>query len=131
LKQRITVEIVWLVMATAASGAYAQGRGQGRGDQTPIVEAVGCLSQTGSDWILVNATEAETVTTTFTTPDALKAAAGKSLGTQKYRLLGVKPFSPEPHNGHMMVARGLLIKGSSDIRINVTSLQMLAATCAK
>ena len=131
MKQRIKVEIVWLLMVTAASGAYAQGRGQGRGDQTPIVEAVGCLSQMGSDWILVNATEAETVTTTFTTPDALKAAAGKSLGTQKYRLLGVKPFSPEPHNGHMMVARGLLIKGSSDTRINVTSLQMLAATCAK
>jgi len=131
LKPWITIKIVWLVMVTAAGGAYAQGRGQGRADQTPIVEAVGCLSQTGSDWILVNATEAETVTTTFTTPDALKAAAGKSLGTQKYRLLGVKPFSPEPHNGHMMVARGLLIKGSSDIRINVTSLQMLAATCAK
>ena len=131
MKQWIKVKIVWLLMVTAASGAYAQGRGQGRGDQTPIVEAVGCLSQMGSDWILVNATEAETVTTTFTTPEALKAAAGKSLGTQKYRLLGVKPFSPEPHNGHMMVARGLLIKGTSDTRINVTSLQMLAATCAK
>ena len=131
MKHWTKVEIVWLLMVTAASGAYAQGRGQGRGDQTPIVEAVGCLSQTGSDWILVNATEAETVTTTFTTPDALKAAAGKPLGTQTYRLLGVKPFSPEPHNGHMMVARGLLIKGSSDTRINVTSLQMLAATCAK
>ena len=131
MKQWIKVKIVWLLMVTAASGAYAQGRGQGRGDQTPIVEAVGCLSQTGSDWILVNATEAETVTTTFTTPEALKAAASKSLGTQKYRLLGVKPFSPEPHNGHMMAARGLLIKGSSDTRINVTSLQMLSATCAK
>ena len=131
MKQWITIKMVWLLMVTAASGVYAQGRGQGRGDQTPIVEAVGCLSQTGSDWILVNATEAETVTTTFTTPEALKAAAGKSLGTQIYRLLGVKPFSPEPHNGHRMAARGLLIKGSSDTRINVTSLQMLAATCAK
>ena len=131
MKQSITIKIVWLLMITAASGAYAQGRGDGRGNQTPIVESVGCLSQTGTEWILVNATEAETVTSTFTTPEALKAAAGKSLGTQKYRLLGVKPFSPEPHIGHMMAARGLLIKGSSDTRINVTSLQMLAATCAK
>jgi hypothetical protein len=128
---KLAIAFMWLVMAAAAGTVHAQGRGLARPDQTPIVEAVGCLSQTGSDWILTDATEAATVTTTFTTPEALKAAAAKSLGTQRYRLLGVGPFNPEPHKGHTVAARGLLIKSSSDTRINVTSLQMLKETCAK
>jgi hypothetical protein len=125
------IVFVSLVLSAAAGSVYAQGRGSARTDQTPIVEAVGCLSQTGSDWILTDATEAATVTTTFTTPEAVKAAAEKPLGTQQYRLLGTRPFSPDPHKGHKMVVKGLLIKGDSESRINVTSLQMLAETCAK
>lgn len=125
-----SIACVSLVVAAAAGSVQAQGRGSARPDQTPIVEAVGCLSQTGSDWILTDATEAATVTTTFTTPEALKAAAEKSLGTQRYRLLGVGPFSPEPHKGHTVAARGLLIKGTGDARINLTSLQMLKEKCA-
>jgi hypothetical protein len=129
LKQ--SIKIVCLVVAASAGSVYAQGRGAARPDLTPIVEAVGCLSQSGSDWILTDATEASTVTTTYTTPEALKAAAARSLGTQRYRLLGVGPFSPEPHKGHTVAARGLLIKGSGDARINLTSLQMLKEKCAK
>jgi hypothetical protein len=129
LKQSIT--IVWLVLAATTGSVQAQGRGSARPDQTPIVEAVGCLSQTGSDWILADATDAATVTSTFTTPEALKAAAEKSLGTQRYRLLNAGPFSPEPYKGHTVVARGLLIKGTGDVRINLTSLQMLKEKCAK
>jgi len=125
-----SIALVSLVVA-AACGVYAQGRGAARPDQTPIVEVVGCLSQTGSDWILTDATEAAPVTTTFTTPEALKAAAAKSLGTQKYRLLGAGPFSPEPHAGHTVAVRGLLLKGSGDARINLTSLQTLKDQCTK
>ena len=92
---------------------------------------VGCLSQTGANWILANATDPAASTTSFTTPEAVKAAAEKPLGTQQYRLLGTSPFSPERHKGHKMVVRGLLIKSGSDTRINLTSFQMVAATCAK
>jgi hypothetical protein len=122
---------VFVVLAAAAGSVYAQGRGSARPDQTPIVEAVGCLSQTGSNWILTDATEAATATTTFTTPEAVKAAVEKPLGTQQYRLLGTSPFSPDRHKGHKMAIKGLLIKGDGESRINVTSLQMLAETCAK
>jgi hypothetical protein len=125
------IVFVSLVLSAAAGSAYAQGRGSARADQTPIVEAVGCLSQTGSDWILTDATEATAVTTTFTTPEAVKAAAEKPLGTQQYRLLGTGPFSPDRHKGHKMVVKGLLVKSGTESRINVTSFQMLAETCAK
>ena len=126
---RASIALVSLVVAATAVSVYAQGRGSARPDQTPIVEAVGCLSQTGSAWTLTDATEAATVTTTFTTPDAIKAAAEKPLGTQRYRLLGTSAFGPDQHKGHKMVVRGLSIKSGSETRINVTSFQMLAEKC--
>jgi len=129
--KRLTMT-VWILVMAAAGGAYAQGRGsETRPDQTPIVEAVGCLSQAGADWILTNASDAAVSTTTFTTPEAVKAAAGKPLSTQQYRLLGTSPFSPDRHKGHKLVVKGLLIKSGSETRINVTSFQMLAETCPK
>ena len=124
--------VVWLLVFAAAGGAYAQApASEPKPDQAPIVEAVGCLSQMGTDWILANATDPAVSRTPFTTPDAVKAAAEKPLGTQKYRLLGTSPFSPDRYKGHKMAVRGLLIKSGSDTRINVTSFQMLAETCAK
>ena len=127
-----STSIVWLLVSAAVGGAYAQGRpSEPNPDQPPIVEVVGCLSQTGADWILANATDPAASTTSFTTPEAVKAAAEKPLGTQQYRLLGTSPFSPERHKGHKMAVKGLLIKSGSDTRINLTSFQMLAETCAK
>jgi hypothetical protein len=128
-----STRIVWLFVVAAVGVAYAQGRrgGEPNPDQTPIVEVVGCLSQTGANWTLENATDPATTTTVFTTPEALKAAADKPLGNQQYRLLGTNPYSPERHKGHKVAVKGLLIKSGSDSRINLTSFQMLAETCAK
>ena len=124
--------IAWLLVLAAVGGASAQGPPPApRPEQSPIVEAVGCLSQAGTSWILTNASDAVPSRTPFTTPDAVKAAAEKTLGTQRYQLLGTSPFSPGQHKGHKMAVRGLLIKSGSDTRINVTSFQMLAETCAK
>jgi hypothetical protein len=124
--------LVWLFVAAAIGTVHAQGRGSAPNpDLLPIVESVGCLLQTGADWNLANATEAATSTTSFTTPEAVKAAAEKPLGNQQYRLLGTSPFSPERHKGHKMAVKGILIKSGSESRINVTSFQMLAETCGK
>jgi hypothetical protein len=123
---------IWLLVFAVASGASAQGRpSEPSSDQPALVEVVGCLSQTKADWILANATDPAVSSTSFTTPEAVRTAAEKPLGTQQYRLLGTSPFSPERHKGHKMVVKGLLIKSGSDKRINVTSFQMLAETCAK
>jgi hypothetical protein len=127
-----STNIIWLLVCAAAGGAYAQGQPPKSNPDLPsVVEVAGCLSQSGANWILENATDPATATTSFTTPEAVKAAADKPLGTQQYRLLGVSPFNVEPHKGHKIVVRGLLIKTGSDTRINLTSFQMVAATCAK
>jgi hypothetical protein len=126
-----SLSTVCLLIAAAVAGAHAQGRRGASPDQMPIVEVVGCLSQAGATWMLANATDPATSTTSTTTPEAIKAAADKPLGTQQYQLLGTSPFSPDRHKGHKMVIKGLLIKSGGESRINVTSLQMLAETCAK
>ena len=123
--------VLWLVVC-AVGGAYAQGPpSEHKSDQAPVVEVVGCLSQTGADWILAKASEPVVASTSFTTPEEVKAAAEKPLGTRQYRLIGASPFSPESHKGHKMVVKGLLIKSDSDPHINLTSFQMLSETCAK
>jgi hypothetical protein len=123
--------ILWLVIC-AVGGAYAQGHSsEPKSDQAPVVELVGCLSQTGADWVLAKASEPAATITSFTTPEEVKAAAEKALGTGQYRLIGASPFSPETHKGHKMVVKGLLIKSDSGPHINLTSFQMLSETCAK
>jgi len=126
-----STNIICLLVSAAVDVAYAQLPPPPPPDAPPIVEAVGCLSQTGSNWVLKNATDPAPATTSFTTPEAVKAAGEKPLGTQQYRLLGTSPFSPEGHKGHKIVVKGILIKSGGESRINLTSFQMLAATCAK
>jgi len=122
--------VLWLVVCTVG-GACAQSPSEPNSEQAPIVEVVGCLSQADGGWILIKATAPAVSSTSFTTPEAVKAAAEKPLGTGQFRLIGTSSFGPEPHKGHKMVVRGLLIKSGSDSRINLTSFQMLAETCAK
>jgi hypothetical protein len=124
------ISIVWLVVVAGAAGAQGQ-PSKPDSDRPPLVEVVGCLSQTGDNWVLTNASDPATATTSFTTPEAVKAAVEKPLGTGKIRLLGTGPFSPDGHKGHKMVVRGLLIRSGSETRINLTSFQMVAETCPK
>ncbi len=120
--------IIWLLVV--ASAANAQGQpSKPDSDRAPLIEVVGCLSQTGTNWFLTSASDAA-ATTSFTTPEAVKAAQDKPLGTERFRLLGTAPFGPDGHKGHKMVVRGLLIKSGSETRINLTSFQMVAETCA-
>src|SRR5579859_3827237 len=95
-----SASIVWLLVFGVAGGANAQGRpSKPSSDRPSIVEVVGCLSQTGANWILASATDPTEAKTSFTTPEAVKAAAEKPLGTQQYRLIGASPFGPDRHKG--------------------------------
>jgi hypothetical protein len=123
---------VLLLVVCAIGGAYAQAPpSEHKSDQAPVVEVVGCLSRTGAEWVLAKAGDPAVTSTSFTTPEEVKAAAEKPLGTRQYRLIGAGPFTPESHQGHKLVVKGLLTKSSSDPSINLTSFQMLSETCAK
>jgi len=97
-----------------------------------IVEVVGCLRPAPNDlWMLTNATAPEVQRRPNTSPDAVKAAAARPLGTQQFRLMNIAVFNPASHQGHKMVVRGILIKDPKQSRINTMSFQMLDGTCAK
>lgn len=99
-----------------------------------IVTVTGCLTQgPGDTWMLSNATDPVVVNripatgasseppATTTTP----ATAGKN----RFRLIGTLELGVPAHKGHTVTIKGLLIPAQPDKRINLTSVQMVAATC--
>jgi hypothetical protein len=97
-----------------------------------IIEVAGCLDESpAGTWMVTHAGDAIVSKTQATTSVALKAAAAKPLGTGQYRLLGVSVFNPSHHKGQKVAVKGVLIKNANQSRLNVTSLQMVDATCVR
>jgi hypothetical protein len=95
-----------------------------------VVEVAGCLEPGPSPtWTLTKASDPIVSKVQATSLVALKAAAAKPLGNRRYQLLGVSVFDPSSHKGQKVAVKGALIKNAGDSRINVTSLQMAAASC--
>jgi hypothetical protein len=95
-----------------------------------IGEVVGCL-QVGLQgrWQLSNATLPVVSMTQATSSMAVGIAGTKPLASQIYQLLGTRMFEPARHQGEKVVVKGLLVHDSTEIRINVTSLQTVAPKC--
>jgi hypothetical protein len=95
-----------------------------------VVEAVGCLEQSGDKaWMLRKGSDPVLTKTQSTSMAELKLAAAKPLGKEDYQLLGAETFAPTNHKGQKMEAKGIVIKDASGMRLNVTSLQAVGAIC--
>jgi hypothetical protein len=95
-----------------------------------LVEMVGCLAQRPDHrWILTNAGEPVVSKDQLLTSDELKQAAASPLGNDKFLLVSVLPFKPDIYQGQKVSAKGLFYKSASENRLNVTSLQPVAASC--
>ena len=99
----------------------------------PIVETIGCLAEAPNrTWTLTNAAApAQSGRAGFSRPEEVKAAEGRGLGSQQFRLIGLTEMNPGPHRGHRVLVKGLLIKDSGGDRINVTSLKTVGEQCGK
>ena len=119
--------IVAALTGLTASAAPQQGE---RSTRLDVVEVVGCLAQpTPTTWAVENATEPVVSKEPYTNEAALKAAGEKPLGTKRYALIAIGMFNPDAHKGHKVAVKGLLIKDAAGDRLNVTSLQMVSASC--
>jgi hypothetical protein len=102
-----------------------------------LVDVVGCLTRGPGDiWTLTSGSEpVRTRSPIQPTATEVAAVKAKPLGSQTFKLLDVEFFSgtfhPEAHVGHKVNAKGFLIRGEADIRINVTWVEMLAADCGR
>lgn len=130
--------VVAIAIALAGGGAQIAGAaGQSSapppapGGKTDLVEVLGCMTAgpTTNTWILTSATEPSISKNPYTNAATLKEAETKPLGTERLILVGPGPFNPDAHKGHKMAAKGLLIKDPKGNRLNVTSLEMVSATC--
>jgi cytochrome c5 len=115
---------------------------QGKNGPAPVpnfalVDVVGCFARGEHDtWMLTNGSEpARTRSPMQPTESEIAAARAKALGSQTIQLLDVEYFSnafhPEAHAGHKVNARGFLIRAGTDVKINVTWVEMLAADCGR
>jgi len=101
-------------------------------DVLNIVEVSGCLEQnpTGT-WVVRNGSVPVVSKTQAASSVALTTAETRQLGNRLYQLLGASFFNPSSYRGNKVAVKGVLITNANDSRVNVTSLQRVAATCAK
>jgi hypothetical protein len=117
------------IAAMALAGAAAVGsQPPSPAARTEIVSVAGCVrEQPPGTWMLVNASEP------MPTPDGpvrIEPGTKPALGTNRFKLLGVGPFRLSSRRDHTVVVQGLLIGSAADRRLNVTSVQTVATTCA-
>lgn len=107
------------------------GQGQSRTHGAPAnVEAVGCLEREPSKtWVLTSASQPKVTPSQATSSAELGAAAVIPLGTRKYLLLGTDVFDPTRHEREKVAIKGVLISDVTNDRLNVSSLQTIAAKC--
>ena len=115
------------------------------------VEVVGCLtaepaspkrgSAKAGTWILTRAS-APSVPASNSPSAGLKlqtdaptpftpAAAAIPLGNETFHLLDAMAYAPQDHAGHKMYVRGLLIKLPGEMRLTISTFEMLSPTCAE
>jgi len=107
---------------------------QGRAEKTvlEIGEVTGCLEASPrGTWQLNNASDPTVSEIQAASSATLKAAEARPLGSRKYQLLGVSVFDPSRRKGQKVAVKGVLIQDDNESRINVTSLQMVAADCSR
>ena len=63
-------------------------------------------------------------------PPAGQPYKGPTTGKNTFKLIGVSEFDLPSHKGHTVLVKGLFIKAEPVSRLNVTSVTMVAATCA-
>lgn len=96
------------------------------GSPLNVVEIGGCIEPGFlGKWTLVKANDPVFSKVQASSSAELRAAAGRPLGQATVQLLGADAFKPAVYQGERVTVKGLLLNG----RLNVTSLEKLAAPC--
>jgi hypothetical protein len=94
-----------------------------------IVSVTGCLKEaTPNNWTLVSATDP--VPSSANAPAAKDIPSAPPAGKNEFKLIGVSEFNLAAHREHTVIIKGLFIKAAPASRVNMTSVTMVAPTCA-
>ena len=114
--------LLFVLAATVVQAAPSQ--------KIDIVSVTGCLKESAPNtWTVAGATDP--------VPSGANAPAAKEIpaspppaGKNTFRLIGVSEFNLPAHRDHTVILKGLFIKATPLSRLNVTSVTMLAPSCA-
>src|SRR5438105_6319749 len=94
-----------------------------------IVSVTGCLKEASANtWTLVRATDP--VPSNANAPQPKDIPAAPPAGKNEFRLIGVSEFNLPAHKDHTVIVKGLFIKATPVGRLNITSVTMVAPSCA-
>jgi hypothetical protein len=115
-------------VAFLGAGALAFAQGPPKPDKIDPVAVVGCLKEPKpNQWMLVAASDP--TPSTANAPSAKELAALPKGGKSQFELIGVTVFNLPTHRDHTVVVKGLPIKATPNMRLNVTSVTMIAPNC--
>jgi hypothetical protein len=98
--------------------------GPGELPSNVLARVVGCLTRSGSDWVLTNATVPVRIERTGVGPDDATRPLGSRTTALKFVLTRLDPYI-----GQRMSASGLLIGTGGSDGLNVTTVSRVAETC--
>lgn len=94
-----------------------------------VVSVTGCLREpTPNDWRLSAATDP--LLSNANAPRAADVPRTPQAGKNEFKLIGVSEFNLPAHKGHTVLVKGLYIKATPVSRLNITSVTMVAPSCA-
>jgi mono/diheme cytochrome c family protein len=116
--------------ADAAPGVMITGKdGPQPVPEFALVQLAGCLTQSGTNWVLTDTTEPFRTRAPELSPDDLKDPRGLArAGTGKFTLLDVQAYKPDTHKDHRVAVKGLLIRRPEN-RLNVTAISTISDAC--
>jgi hypothetical protein len=98
-------------------------------NKVDIVSVTGCLREgPPNTWTLASATDP--VPSSANAPAAKDLPATPPAGRNEFRLIGVSEFNLPSHKDHTVIVKGLYIKATPTARLNITSVTMVAPSCA-
>ena len=94
-----------------------------------IVSVTGCLKETTpNNWTLASASDP--VPSRANAPPVKDIPSVAPAGKNEFKLIGVSEFNLPAHKDHTVIIKGLFIKATPTSRVNMTSIAMVAPTCA-
>ena len=115
----MTVFVLLAVLAAQAAPSH----------KIDIVSVTGCLKEASPNtWSLTSATDP--VPSSANAPPAKDVPTTPPAGKNEFRLIGVSEFNLPAHKDHTVIVKGLYIKASPVSRLNITSVTMVAPSCA-
>ena len=100
-----------------------------------LAQLIGCLeTDDGGNWVLTNASEpARTERARGSTAEELEQAQAKALGPETFQLQGFESlrggYTPDEHRGEKLQVKGYAVQLPESRRIDLLSMETLAATC--